>query len=680
MVQNTNYDVSGLDLSEIFYPLSSGGISQTIPTGFKYWDVSSGEFKDLIYLFASYNSGSYANYTNYISGNYGTDLSRIFQKIDNLPPIYTISDTSGVNITQGQTGNYYWIIFDIENPSLQASIPGGQSGIPGIAKIIFNQNVYDVNFIIIGGGGGGAGGNILSVAGAGGGSGATTIINLLNVNINDFFNLNVGFQGNGRSLGNQSGGGNDAGAIGGVSSVEFGGIIFNSFGGRQGTGSGTVGNYTGGAGGSSEITITWQTNGILTSIGYGGSGGGGLAKNINVGNFFGGPGGNYGTIQNPSTSSKSITGGNAGSNGGDGIISNNGGNGGNNLVPTINLVFTSPSIPLYIGGGGGGGGNNGNGGGGGGNNGNGGQAGIIGVGGIGSGNNNSLGGSASTGYDVSGNLYNYGAGGGGGGKNSTPTLDAGGNGACGVIILYFQMLQPSLPYVLTGNYVITPLNNLSGYTNSFTFYGNGTFQFTPQSFSTTIHVIIVGGGGGGGGGDGGNSSGGGGGGGGGITTLLYTINSSTTTIFDIIVGTGGIGGSLNSNGSIGNPSSVTVNSITYTSYGGNGGLYTGTCGTGGSYTGTTGGSGGSGGTGGTGSTSTGSTGLTSSYISTFGYFGGGGGGGGTTGGSGALGGGGNGGTNSNGISGHSCNGGGGGGGSNGFSGGNGSTGVVILYY
>ena len=633
MVQKTNYDVSGVDLSEIFYPLSSGGTQQITSTGFQYQDVSSGEFKDLIYLFASYNSGSYANDTNYISGNYGTDLSRIFQKIDIPPTIYTINDTSGVSVTQGNSGNYYWIIFDIENPILQASIPNVKEGIPGIATITFNQNVYDVNFIIIGGGGGGASGNVSSIAGAAGGSGATTIINLLNVNVNDFFKLNIGFQGNGRTPGNQGGGGSDAGATGGLSYVEFNGIIFNSSGGRPGTGSGTAGNNSGGAGGNSGINIPGQTNGILTSIGYGGSGGGGLAKFNDIGNPFGGPGGNYGNIQNPLILSKSITGGNAGINGGNGISSNSGGNGGNNLVPMINLSFQSPPIPLYIGGGGGGGGND-----------DGGQAGIDGNGGIGSGSGSTSGSSALTGYNSTNNSYNYGAGGGGGGKNFTATLDVGGNGACGVIILYFQILQPLLPYYLTGNYVITPLNNLSGYTNSFTFYGNGTFQFTTQSLSTTIHVIIVGGGGGGGGGDTSSGKGGGGGGGGGISYFSLTINNFNTTTFDVIVGTGGQGGLPNSNGSIGNNSIVTVNSITYTSYGGIGGLYTGAGGTGGSYTGI----GGIGGTGGTGSTTTGSTGLTSLYTSTFGYFGGGGGGGGTTGGNGALGGGGNGGSNSDG--------------------------------
>lgn len=38
MVQNTNYDVSGgIDLSAIFYPLSSEGTPQTTPSGFQYW-------------------------------------------------------------------------------------------------------------------------------------------------------------------------------------------------------------------------------------------------------------------------------------------------------------------------------------------------------------------------------------------------------------------------------------------------------------------------------------------------------------------------------------------------------------------------------------------------------------------------------------------------------------------
>ena len=126
---------------------------------------------------------------------------------------------------------------------------------------------------------------------------------------------------------------------------------------------------------------------------------------------------------------------------------------------------------------------------------------------------------------------------------------------------------------------------VSGY-KIHTFTGGGTFTVSDADASSAIDVLIVGGGGGGGGG----YTGGGGGAGGFITTST-TISNGTYTV---TVGGGGAGGlASGSDGTTGNPSSITGTGLSLTTAVGGGG--------GGSYPGSNGGAGLAGGSGGGGS-------------------------------------------------------------------------------
>jgi len=278
-----------------------------------------------------------------------------------------------------------------------------------------------------------------------------------------------------------------------------------------------------------------------------------------------------------------------------------------------------------------------------------------------------------------------------------------GNTQCGELnwTLYKQLSQQLIPRIsiyVTGKYTIT---SNSDYNTIITFTGNGVFTITSQNISIPINYIVVGGGGGGGGGNIGGSPGGGGGGGGGVS--LPSFFSSNSQSYNIIVGSGGLGGasqtdtSLSQNGL--NGSNSEINGV-ITINGGQGGFAASNLGTGG-----TSGNGGAGGSGGIAFTTPGGNGVNGG--------GGGGGGYGMPGGNGSTtnvstylygtsfgaGGGGNGPLSTNGIAGNiyagnggginavANYGGGGGGGRSGNSdpgtygpGGNGGSGIVILFF
>jgi hypothetical protein len=299
----------------------------------------------------------------------------------------TILGFSNIKKTVYQSSGYTTIVIET---TIQPSY--NVNGV-GIASAYICGDSPKINLLIIGGGGGGASGYNNLSAGAGGGSGAINLITDLVISSFTTVNINVGSGGGGRTPPN-GGGGNSSGQSGNSSSFSFNSTTFNSTYGmaRLGIGSTSVGG--GMRGGATNI------NGLGIYSGYGGSGGGG-AYEVGGGNATIAGEGGLGYTSN----------GNIGSNGSSNPT---GGNGGNSALQTI----TIPSLgTINIGGGGGGGGYYG------------GKAG------------NGLGGSGGTSTDSGStageNATSYGAGGGGGGAFSFNNTNTGGNGANGVIIIWY---------------------------------------------------------------------------------------------------------------------------------------------------------------------------------------------------------------------------------------------------
>ena len=353
----------------------------------------------------------------------------------------------------------------------------------------------------------------------------------------------------------------------------------------------------GGAGGCGQVSYEFGNTGTyITFVGAGGIGGpqvnpGSLIQNGTDGNYsiiydvndqniiysVGGQGGatTYGGIGNSSTSLlTSFEGGNGGN---GGILISNGASNGNSSV-TVNTPLTIPSsLSSYIlasyGGGGAAGTLQG------------GQAGINGLGGQ---NSIVLNGQTTT---------NSGAGGGGGGSGngSSNISSAGGDGADGILYIYFEWpnntppfssLSPSISYIYeNGYFVITCVNILPPTTSAQS--TSGSIKFTESV--ENAYVISVGAGGGG-------SPGWGeqitniiqmGGGGGGGAFCQININFEAENTYDTYVGAGGQGGlpvnpgTPNVNGYAGGPTYLALIPNTYiyceggqpgsNSIGGNGG-------------------------------------------------------------------------------------------------------------
>ncbi len=116
-------------------------------------------------------------------------------------------------------------------------------------------------------------------------------------------------------------------------------------------------------------------------------------------------------------------------------------------------------------------------------------------------------------------------------------------------------------------------NKVSG-TIEYTTTGNHEFQIDAKNITATITIIAAGGGGGGGVGSSGlsNSTGGGGGGGAGEAKTWENISLESNTLYTAVVGTNGLGGTINNNGTHGSKSSLKLGATSlYETSAGNGG-------------------------------------------------------------------------------------------------------------
>lgn len=413
----TNYTVGGVDLSNIFQPLSQGSA-----IGYNTNYTVSG-YGDLRNIFAAYTGvlGTQAPLTGYSVTGHG-DLNTIFAKT----PLYSITNQStNLKITTMQHNGYTGIIFETNKlPNTSAEVD--------TCTIVFNASKR-VSCLIVGGGGGGAAGNYIGpystdhTCGGGGGGGAGFINDAFNVPTNTPLSIQVASAGLGRQATNP-GQGNSTGADGGSSSLTGGAFTFIASGGGGGKGIGTAQGYAGGAGGMA-------TNNQNNSGGGGGGGSGGGAWSIPSSM----------TARNPGPVSYLNDSHNPGNIGGIGgtdsyysLAPGSGGVGGSCYNSTnVTLPFTSPfssslKSNVYLGNaGGGGGGSNIFGGG---------KAGFI-FGGEGTGNTTlGCGEDAINGFSQAYGNYYYGNGGGGGvgGYISIPVSNFGGNGSNGVVMLWWS--------------------------------------------------------------------------------------------------------------------------------------------------------------------------------------------------------------------------------------------------
>jgi hypothetical protein len=378
--QDTKYKIpGGQDLSDIFYPLSLGGVTGSTGTGYNY-NTGSG-FQDLTNLFAQYVTGTPTAPQTYYTTNYygGKDLNQVFQNI-NYPPYYRITSSSNLKLTQYNNNGYIGLVFEVDNSASNAT-----------ATILFNINITNATIIAIGGGG--SGGN----DGGGGGGGGITSITGYNINQNQSYNLTVGNGGSSPPNNLNSNGNAGASSIFDTS--------YTSNGGQGGIAAYNTSNLNpnGGNGGSINTVNGGGGGGGAGGFGYDGSGG------------LGGTGG---------TNSNSLN------------LGNNGDNYLNNTTPsyggssyyynTINIPFLQPSTSIIVGGGAGGGYENN-------------KGGLNGFGNLqnkgGQSNSNiDINGESA----LSSILTGYGNGGGGSSYNTTTgQFGIGGKGGDGVVIIYW---------------------------------------------------------------------------------------------------------------------------------------------------------------------------------------------------------------------------------------------------
>jgi len=331
MNTDSKYSVNGNDLSTIFYPLSSGGTAQTIPTGYLYNAGTSQnpDYKDLINLFASYiTSTTPAPTTQYTSQAYSNkDLNEIFQNINAPPSPYTIDSSTNLLFNEYNNNNYKGLVFEVSDIASKAT-----------ATITFNQTITNPTIIIIGAGGGGG-----FDAGAGGGGGGATILlsSIIQINSGNSFEIVVG---------NGGAGGDGTTSSNGANGFESSFYSYVSYGG-DGGGGGLGANIGGGVGG--DINTTYGGGG-------GGGGGSGVPENsTTVGPVnYGGTGGKNSNNSNIGTSGQDLT-YQAGQQGVAGY--NYAGTGGNSYYYQHNITiyvpfYNSVTSSIKVSGGGGGGG------------------------------------------------------------------------------------------------------------------------------------------------------------------------------------------------------------------------------------------------------------------------------------------------------------------------------------
>jgi len=422
------YIPGGQDLSDIFYPLSLGGVTGSTGTGYNY-NTGTG-FQDLTSLFALYIPGSTAAPQTFYKTDYygGHDLNQVFQNI-NYPFPFTIITSQYITINIYYANGYYGIIFQqngTKNSFINNVSTPGQNG---TATIQFTQSISNANILVVGGGGGGACGYNTTEAfgGGGGGGGGITLITEETIDTTQV-SITVGCGGSGNpGLGFEFA---VHGAAGNNSSINYNNnnntISYTSGGGGPGYGSGVVEPGVGGGIGGS----TSQTGGIDLN-GGGGGGGGGAGTSTGSGPIYqGGTGGSNAASGNPGTAGDSAT-----SSG----PYNQGQNGGASWQPNIIIPFYTPQpgINITLSGGGGGGGGVGTvndydkpGGGGAG----------VGLGGIGNSSSIKNGESANNSMNVVNNLNpGYGGGGGGGGEYVPSYIATGGDGGNGVVMIWWPV-------------------------------------------------------------------------------------------------------------------------------------------------------------------------------------------------------------------------------------------------
>lgn len=544
----TNFkDPSGNDLGSIFLPGSGLGYD----TGYR--DINGIDFSQLFMPLGSYIPYPYP--TNYKISN-GKDLNTIFASVNQASLPFLLLST------------LYSYIYDYSNSMYYIT-----SDTSGSIKFISDISGY-IHVVLVGGGGAGGGASGSSNAGTGGaGGGAIDVYTTMGTGIskNTQYNFTIGAGGTGVQNNNGTSGSNSTfgtttqnyvtsnGGTGGYikSSTSFGPsgatstinypLFLNSF--SVGGSSGGFGgqttptkNYTGGFGGSSDLSTYYYTNasGSASSnntIQYSGISNTFLIYNLML--LSGGGGG--GTDGGGSDGFSAW--------GGWGVPDF----GGNIYGYTTNTVYPISATS--------------------------GQT-------VGYGQNNNPPTTQSGFPNTSQSLPGVAPGGGGAGVGTI--LQTGGNGANGVIKFYFNYtsITTNNYFTLSGNAKYYLMNN--GTSNYFIincWAGNSTINFTSQVSNCTAIVV----GGGGGGGSGAYfilsnvsyyfSGAGGGGGGAGVYNNL-TLNGT----YNINVGTGGVGGIYTDpytnpngpNGKIGNPTTI-KNSSNTTTYaqatGGTGGKY-----------------------------------------------------------------------------------------------------------
>jgi hypothetical protein len=499
----TNFkDPSGNDLGSIFMPLA--GSTTLSNTG--YSDTSGNDFSQLFMPLGTYIPLSYL--TNYRISN-GNDLKAIFANINQPLPL-----PLPLNIVS----NSYSYIYDYSNSMYY--ITSDTSG-----TIEFTSDISgNIHFILVGGGGSGGGAVGSQQSSGTGGSGGGSIDAYTNMGggiiKNKIYNYSIGLGGQGVS-GNSGNNGNASYFKSDTTT------LIQSNGGLKGIVSTST--TDGPIGSTSTIVSSSYTNSFTGSTGNGGNGG----KTTPSANFTGGFGGSSNLSSNYYTNYASTS------------------------FNTINYYKLSNTFLIYnimLFSGGGGGGTEGG---------------------------SSDGYSAWGGYglaDFGGNIYGYTTNttypiiasvSAGYGQNNNPPTSAnfpctssslpgiapgaggagvgaiiakGGNGANGILKIYFNYSSPfsNYYYTLSGNAKYYLMNN--GTVNYFIincWAGTSTINFT-TSVSNCIAVVV---GGGGGGGSGKYispnffSGAGGGGGGAGIYTNI-TLNGT----YNITVGTGGAGG------------------------------------------------------------------------------------------------------------------------------------------
>ena len=350
----TNFKKGVIDLSDIFYPLSSGGINISTQGAVGFYCESS----DITTLFAGYEHGTKADQTYYTSsGNSygGLDLKDIFQSKTVVPFEVTISSLANLKYTKIANNGKVGYVFEFD----------GAAQNYGTASILFSRP-KTITVVVVGAGGaggsgisrcgGGGGGMSISVTSVIAGTSSTLIVGNNKYGDAGWYSEFLGYkaEGGGGATSTQGGFGGNGGSSGyGGGGGGGGGTASTQVrtGGQNGTGSlgvgiagVTSGDYNGKAGGNSGNTsyvLPFLNPGTTAITCGGGGGGGGLIANTDPSGYSGnGTGGTYGYTgsfggrngETPSSTSVSGIPTSYGNGGGGARSQGTGGNGGKGVV------------------------------------------------------------------------------------------------------------------------------------------------------------------------------------------------------------------------------------------------------------------------------------------------------------------------------------------------------------